>query len=247
MLSSAQQRPVRTIPTLFVDALRTVVPTGRSSLKALRAFGENFDPDAFLELRRVSREPFDNYSRGCRYQYRYPNGDGLELVRRVDIGSVVRVDLNHKLLRKESQFAQYAYGCSERDADWLHRIDDSVSPHLFEYNDGLIVMSYEGEPVNMYNLPADWREQAELILAALAAANCAHNDIRRDNLVVAEGRLRIIDFGFATEIGAPIPSDWPERLGEDHRIDVHRFDDRKAIFEALSRVEQKASGHRPLA
>lgn len=241
MDATIHSRPIRTIPALLIDVLRTIVPTDALSLGALRAFGENFDPDAFLELRRISADEFDVVSPGCRYQYRYPNGGGIELVRYVDIGSIVRIDLNRRLVRKDSDFYERVFGCVSRDAAWLLRLGPSICPRVFEHRGQLLSMSYEGEPVSIYNLPLDWREQAQIILDALRAANCSHNDIKKGNLVVANGKLKIIDFGFATEIGAPIPSHWPEPLGEDHRLGIHRFDDRKAIFEAMYQLEREAA------
>ena len=141
------------------------------------------------------------------------------------------------LVKRPHRFQEY--GILAREVDWLRRLGGTgVCPRLIEADDAEIRMGYCGEPVFRGNLPADWREQAEELLAALRRGGCAHNDIKCENLTVADGRLTLIDFGFATEIGAPIPAAWPRGIGRQHRVDIHRFDDRKAIFEALQSAEE---------
>jgi len=152
--------------------------------------------------------------------------------------SDVTIDLNREEVAK--QIGRYAeYGILEREREWLDRLRQSGAvPALKRVSGDCIVTSYVGEPVRQYNLPADWRDQAERLLAALAAAHCAHNDIKCDNLAVRDGRLYLLDFGWATEAGTPIPSGWPQGIGRQHRLGIHRFDDRHAIFAALASAER---------
>ncbi len=122
----------------------------------------------------------------------------------------------------------------------MRRVRGPVVARLAGVKDATIATSYEGEPVNIYNLPEDWRQQAEAIIAHLRTAGCCHNDIKAGNVVVSNGRLKLIDFAWATQIGEPIPEEWPIDLGFQHFIAPHEFDDRKAIFEALGEVETAA-------
>ena len=110
-------------------------------------------------------------------------------------------------------------------------------------SDGVIVTRYVGEPVRQYNLPADWREQAEDILYHLDRKGCRHNDIKCDNLMVFNGQLYLIDFGFATSTDEAEPESWPQSIGRQHRLGVHQFDDRKAIYEALESAERNEVDH----
>ena len=162
----------------------------------------------------------------------------------------VFVDLDRAVVHKRIT-GLMSFGVVEREARWLTRLSDSgCTPTLIRHGGDEVVLGYLGEPLRHHNLPPDWMDQAETILGTLRAASCAHNDIKCDNLVVADGRLSLIDFGWATVIGEPIPGNWPRGLGRQHRLDVHRFDDRHAIHAACrsaeaNRVEvSKRSGRR---
>ena len=111
-------------------------------------------------------------------------------------------------------------------------------PKLVSSTDNKLCLTYVGEPVRRYNLPPDWRTQAETILSALTSAACRHNDIKCDNLTVLDGRLYLLDFGWATAEGDPIPAEWPQGIGRQHRLGVHQFDDRHAILSALESAER---------
>lgn len=143
------------------------------------------------------------------------------------------IDLNkQEVSKKTCRF--YRLGILKRETDWLRRLSGSArTPEIIDRYGRVIVSNYLGEPVRQHNLPDDWELQAEDILAVLKDASCCHNDIKCDNLVVRDGRISIIDFNWATPAGAPIPRNWPTQLGRQHRIDIHKFDDRRAIYAAL--------------
>lgn len=130
------------------------------------------------------------------------------------------------------------FGLAGREVYWLERLGGSgIVPGLIRHDAETICTGYVGEPVCQRNLPPDWPAQAESILQALAEHGCSHNDIKCDNLMVLGGEITLIDFGWATRIGDPIPPEWPEGIGRQHRIGVHEFDDRHAIFAALQSAE----------
>ena len=145
----------------------------------------------------------------------------------------VTIDLNRMVVEKI--IARYReFGIYERELRWLKRLHGcGVTPEVIAHAPNVIVMSYVGEPVRRYNLPADWPQQANAIVRRLREIGCSHNDIKCDNLTVLDGRLHLVDFGWATEIGAPIPADWPTGIGRQHRLAIHRFDDQHAIHAAL--------------
>ena len=152
--------------------------------------------------------------------------------------SQVNLNLNSGLVTKTvGRFSEF--GILEREVSWLKRLAKSgIVPKLVSSTDTNLCLTYVGEPVRRHNLPPDWREQAETVLTALAEAACRHNDIKCDNLTVLDGRLYLLDFGWATVQGDPIPSEWPEGIGRQHRLGVHQFDDRHAIFSALESAER---------
>ena len=154
--------------------------------------------------------------------------------------STVRIDVNRfEVHKKLARFIEH--GIEAREIRWLTAMAPTgVVPRLTGHIPGLLRMEYVGEPIRRYNLPADWRDQAERILAALASVGCCHNDIKCDNLMVRDGKLTLVDFGWATARGAPIPPHWPQGIGRQHRLAIHTFDDRHAIFAALESAERDA-------
>ena len=152
--------------------------------------------------------------------------------------SRITVDLDTRIVEKQvGRFSEF--GILEREARWLEILSPyAIAPNLVSAKDDTLRLSYVGEPVRKHNLPADWRTQAERILSGLALGGCAHNDIKCDNLTVLDGRLYLIDFGWSTEVGAPIPTEWPAGIGRQHRLGIHRFDDRIAIYAALESAER---------
>jgi hypothetical protein len=151
--------------------------------------------------------------------------------------SQILIDLNAGVVTKSlGKFREF--GLEGREVYWLERLRASgIVPELVRHDADTICTRYVGEPVNQRNLPEDWPAQAEWILSALAGFGCSHNDIKCDNLMVLGGAIRLIDFGWATRSADPIPPEWPEGIGRQHRIAIHEFDDRRAIFAALQSAE----------
>ncbi len=157
-------------------------------------------------------------------------------------GQIV-VDLNRMEVHKKVEQLR-EHGVFEREVHWLTQLHGcGFVPELIGTSDDVMVTRYVGEPVRQHNLPADWREQAEDILYHLERKGCRHNDIKCDNLLVLNGQLYLIDFAFATIAGEPIPPSWPDGIGRQHRVDVHQFDDRKAIYEALDSAARDEIDH----
>lgn len=152
--------------------------------------------------------------------------------------SRICIDLDTNTVEKQiGLFAEF--GILAREAHWLEVLASAdIAPPLHASVGSTLRLGYVGEPVRRYNLPADWPSQAERILKALVAADCAHNDIKCDNLTVRDGRLYLIDFGWSTRTADPIPSEWPQGIGRQHRLGIHRFDDRRAIYSALASAER---------
>lgn len=152
--------------------------------------------------------------------------------------STVVIDLSrHEVLKRLGRFTEF--GIEARETAWLEILKTTgIAPRLLCHKPGVLHMTYVGEPVRRHNLPADWRSQATRILGSLDAAGCRHNDIKCDNIMVLEGRLTLVDFGWATPADEPIPPEWPRGIGRQHRLDIHRFDDRHAIFAALESAER---------
>jgi len=147
--------------------------------------------------------------------------------------SNIVIDLNSGIVLKAiNSFNEH--GIFLRELNWLSKLQSTgITPKLIRVDASTIITRYVGEPVSQDNLPANWEHQAEQILSALSDHQCSHNDIKCDNIMVLEGRLSLVDFGWSTQMNEPIPIEWPQGIGRQHRLGIHQFNDRHAIFEAL--------------
>jgi len=126
----------------------------------------------------------------------------------------------------------------DREIGWLKKFQSNRFPKLLDvnYDSKTIIMSYCGERINKKNCPSDWADQAEDILNELNKYKCNHNDISFGEVLVMDSEIYLIDFGWATEFDEGIPNDWPINLGQDFRLDIHKFDDRYAIYSVIESI-----------
>lgn len=78
-------------------------------------------------------------------------------------------------------------------------LSSAHSPHfpkVFSARDGVLEMEDCGVPL-LSNIPDDWELQVSNILEDLELNNIIHRDIRLDNLMVKDGVIKLIDFGWA--------------------------------------------------
>lgn len=123
------------------------------------------------------------------------------------------------------------------EARWLHRVRGPFPTVLRTVLMGTeLLMSYCGDPVAPETLPDDWHSQGKQILRFLREANCSHNDIRPDNILVLDGNLYLADFEWATKIGDPIPPEWPKALGGKYKKGEHDFSDEYSLWKSLREV-----------
>ncbi len=207
----------------------------------LEAFVDTLDPDTVAEICpcRAGEEAafISDYDRAARLTDG-STGKTHWVCFNTKCISRILIDLDTDVVTKSlGRFREFGLG--GREVCWLEKLQGSgIVPELVSHDADTIRTRYVGEPANQRNLPSDWRTQAEEILTVLETHECANNDIKCDNLMVLAGKITLIDFGWATRRGDPIPPDWPEGIGRQHRIGIHEFDDRKAIFAALQSAEE---------
>ena len=93
-------------------------------------------------------------------------------------------------------------GHIDREHFWLSELADTgiaPRPLAFDAKRKIILMTDSGDPVSAATLPEDWRTQIERILTVLETHKCNHNDLTEQEVLVRDGKLQIIDFGFASE------------------------------------------------
>ena len=78
-----------------------------------------------------------------------------------------------------------------------------ITPALISYNDTdfVLVLEDAGRELNDENIPKDYNQQSVHIMNLLEDRNIAHNDLWRGNILVQNGKIKIIDFEHATQLG----------------------------------------------
>jgi len=92
-------------------------------------------------------------------------------------------------------------------------------PHAKENSDSILIEDC-GESLTSENIPDTWKNQLEHILIQLMNAGVMHRDIRLDNLMVKDGNIKLIDFGWSKfedeidEIEPPSCLGYPNKSSE---------------------------------
>lgn len=126
----------------------------------------------------------------------------------------------------------------DREVNALKKLSGSdFFPSLFFSNDREIHMSNCGTKISRLSELSSPQADAEKILALMESQGLRHNDINRNNIRAHNGRLRLIDFGWATLDGT-VPADMPGNAGIDDgvRSAGEPIDDRAMLHAALSRL-----------
>jgi glycosyltransferase involved in cell wall biosynthesis len=87
----------------------------------------------------------------------------------------------------------------EREKFWLRRLKNTgIVPELkaADPERNSITMSYEGEPLTPANRPKDYHRQMMHIMLTLQQHGCYYNDWKPGNILVKDGMVTLIDFGW---------------------------------------------------
>jgi len=132
----------------------------------------------------------------------------------------------------------------ENEKKWLNQLKETniiATPIHFDDINRIITTEYVGEKINKYNIPLDWEKQRDEIISILEKHNCRHNDIKPDEIIIYDGKIKLIDFGWANELNKPNPNNWPEGLGCKFRCNKEnsKFNDKcsfdKSIYFILNK------------
>lgn len=146
-----------------------------------------------------------------------------------------RITIENQIVTKK--IIKYSeYDVYPREKYWLkffNQLGYNWVPQLLSYDDKnrTLTMTYVGERINKNNKPVDWESQLEDILNCLERMNIKHNDIKPDEILVKDGQVHLIDFGWMN-----INDDWSCNQGFDSRVKPsHYFQDHNAL-ERLHKV-----------
>ncbi len=98
----------------------------------------------------------------------------------------------------------HTYQVFEREVYWLNYLNENGytwCPKLLSSDpeSKTICMTYVGEPITKYNAPKNWKEQLQKILDNLKTENIQHNDIKQGEVLIQDGQVSLIDYGWASK------------------------------------------------
>ncbi len=132
--------------------------------------------------------------------------------------SDVTVDRKTGIVTKTIRSEFMEYGLVEREAYWLRKLhaESDRFPEVLRFKGGMIQTTYMGDRIEggiVANVPSDWRVQMRALLDAMIYVGVRHNDIKPHDILVMDGRMSLVDFGWALPFCEKIPTAWPKGLG----------------------------------
>lgn len=132
----------------------------------------------------------------------------------------------------------------ENEKYWLEKLKKSpYFPKILVSEDDkrMLIVTDCGEHLNMHNIPDDLLTQRDNILNELQKYNCRHNDIKPSEIVIKDGKLNIIDFGWAYDYDKSNPDNWPDALGAQYKSVPHddHISFNKSLIHILESIHQK--------
>lgn len=100
-----------------------------------------------------------------------------------------------RIVKKQTSYGKY--NLTENENRILSALSSVHFPKVYSCNGESVTIEDCGESLSKDNLPIDWKEQLVAILLELKSSNVQHRDIRLDNLMVKDGVIKLIDFGWA--------------------------------------------------
>jgi tRNA A-37 threonylcarbamoyl transferase component Bud32 len=160
--------------------------------------------------------------------------------------SLVKCDDASKTYRTYTKFVSTHFDTDkinvyENEKKWLQNIKDSdYFPTLLYYDDYLrmIVTTDMGRKMTNADLKRiNVKNKCTELITELKKYNCRHNDIKPSELVFQNGRIHLIDFGWAHELDQLNPSYWPECLGD--KFKCVPYDDLGSIQKSIDFIKQR--------
>lgn len=149
---------------------------------------------------------------------------------------VLKDDISSKTIlsvsKKVSHHWDTCIDVYKNEKKWLHQLNKSniiANPVHFDDKQRIITTEYSGEPITKQNIPNNWKEQRDHILSVLKNHNCRHNDIKPSEILVFNNKIKLVDFGWASDLDKPKPKTFPECLGAEFKCETDLCSFNKSI------------------
>lgn len=143
--------------------------------------------------------------------------------------------VNGRVTKKQVSYLDYGLVVNEHRI--LSAIDNIHFPKVFslDVENREIEIEDCGVPI-LDNLPIDWKDQMAEIIRALSKHKVIHRDIKLDNLMVKDGIVKLIDFGWAKYLDEIEEREAPSCLGFPNKPSWG-FDDIYSMNRVLKQIE----------
>lgn len=144
-----------------------------------------------------------------------------------------------KVFKKQTSYLDYDLTKNEKRI--LSKCSSIHFPEIYKGGQDGVLMEDCGEELTVANLPRNWKKQLIKIILNLREYNIEHRDIRPNNLMLKNGVIKLIDFGWARFKNDP-PDNPPDCLGYPYRASWGADDNyamKKVIRELEYQKEEK--------